>query len=195
MKGITAKTEKISQVAAWFSGTLLFLASILIAFEVIARKAFSYSIGGADELSSYVLAISCTWGFSYALFRKTHIRIDVFYSRMPKPFRHTLDIFAHVLLGGYLVMLSYFAFIVVKTSVVKHSAANTPLATPLWIPQSIWLAGLIWFAFSIAVLLFGTLYFRSKGLEREADQLLGIATLDEEIQESAELSVSSEETK
>jgi TRAP-type C4-dicarboxylate transport system permease small subunit len=114
---------------------------------------------------------------------------------MPKPFRHTLDIFAHVLLGGYLVMLSYFAFIVVKTSVVKHSAANTPLATPLWIPQSIWLAGLIWFAFSIAVLIFGTLYFRSKGLEREADQLLGIATLDEEIQESAELSVSSVETK
>jgi hypothetical protein len=32
-------------------------------------------------------------------------------------------------------------------------------------------------------------------LEREADQLLGIATLDEEIQESAELSAGSEETK
>ncbi|MBT8359456.1 MAG: TRAP transporter small permease [Desulfobacterales bacterium] len=195
MRGITAQTEKISQVAAWFSGGLLFLASILIAVEVIARKVFSYSIGGADELSSYVLAISCTWGFSYALFRKTHIRIDVFYSRMPKPARHTLDILAHVLLGGYLIILCYFAFFVVKTSVVKHSAANTPLATPLWIPQSIWLAGLIWFGFSIAVLLFGTLYFRAKGQEREADQLLGIATLEEEIQESAELNAGSGETK
>jgi len=195
MRALVAKTEKISQIATWFSGGLLFLASILIAVEVIARKAFSYSIGGADELSSYVLAISCTWGFSYALFRKSHIRIDVFYSRMPKPVPYMLDLLSHVLLGGYLVILSYFAFFVVKTSVVKHSAANTPLATPLWIPQGIWLAGLLWFGFSIAVVVLGTLSFRSKGLVHDADQLIGIATLDEEIQESAELSSSSEETR
>ena len=83
MSGLLHKTEKISQVAAWCSGLLLFLAAIMIAVEVILRKAFAYSIGGADELSSYALAISCTWGFSYALFRKSHIRIDVLYSRLP----------------------------------------------------------------------------------------------------------------
>lgn len=195
MRGIVEKTEKISQIAAWCSGLLLFLASVMIAVEVIARKAFAYSIGGADELSSYALAISCTWGFSYALFRKSHIRIDVLYSRLPKTMRHTLDIAAYVLLGGYIALLCYFAFFVVKTSVVKHSAANTPLATPLWIPQSLWLAGLLWFAFSIAMILAGTIYYRLKGTRNEADKLSAIATLDEEIQESAELSTTSETGK
>lgn len=195
MTGITAKTEKISQVAAWCSGGLLFLASIMIAVEVVARKAFAFSIGGADELSSYALAISCTWGFSYALFRKSHIRIDVLYCRLPKPVRCTLDFIAHILLGGYIVVLCYFAFFVVHTSVIKHSAANTPLATPLWIPQSLWFAGLLWFGFSIAMILAGTIYHRLHGASTKADALSAIATLDEEIQESAELNAAGEKTK
>ncbi len=195
MTGITAKIEKISQIAAWCSGGLLFLASIMIAVEVVARKAFAYSIGGADELSSYALAISCTWGLSYALFRKSHIRIDVLYCRLPKIFRCSLDFVAHILLGGYIAILCYFAFFVLHTSIIKHSAANTPLATPLWIPQSLWFGGLLWFGFSIAMILAGTIYHRLKGESTQADALSAIATLDEEIQESAELNTSAGEGK
>lgn len=186
MTSFIEKTEKISQVAAWCSGLLLFLASLMIAVEVILRKAFAYSIGGADELSSYALAISCTWGFSYALFRKSHIRIDVFYSRLPKTGRFLLDIIAHLLLAIYIFVLCYFGFFVVKTSVIKNSAANTPLATPLWIPQALWFTGLLWFGFVITVVLAGTLYFRMKGNHSEAVKLSGIPTLDDEIQETAE---------
>lgn len=188
MVGFIKKTEKISQIAAWCSGLLLFLASIMIAVEVILRKAFAYSIGGADELSSYALAISCTWGFSFALFRKSHIRIDVLYSRLPQKWQNLLDFLAYALLAVYIFTLSYFAFFVVKTSVVKHSAANTPLATPLWIPQSLWFIGLLWFGFTIFIILAGSLYYHVKGNQQLAGQLGGIATLDDEIKETAELS-------
>ncbi len=192
MSGLLHKTEKISQMAAWGSGLLLFLASIMIAVEVILRKAFAYSIGGADELSSYALAISCTWGFSYALFRKSHIRIDVLYSRLPAAGRYLLDFIAHLLLGIYIVVLCYFGFFVVKTSIVKHSAANTPLATPMWIPQGLWLIGLLWFGFCIAMILGGTILHRVQNNHREANRLSGISTLDDEIQETAEISKSPE---
>lgn len=195
MLGFIEKTEKISQIAAWCSGMLLFLASIMIAVEVILRKAFAYSIGGADELSSYALAISCTWGFSFALYRKSHIRIDVLYSRLPQKWQNLLDFLAHTLLAVYIFTLSYFAFFVVKTSVVKHSAANTPLATPLWIPQSLWLIGLLWFGFTIFIILAGSLYYHFKGNQQLAGKLGGIATLDDEIKETAELSVDKGEKK
>ncbi len=185
-------TEKISQVAVWISGTLLLLASIMIAVEVVLRKAFAISIGGADELSSYALAISCTWGFSFALFRKSHIRIDVLYSRLPLFGRFCLDIISNLLLLFYISILSYFAFIVVKTSVVKLSTANTPLATPMWIPQSLWLTGLLWFALTIFFILAGTIYNLLQGNHIAAAKLSGISTLDEEIQESAELITTSE---
>ena len=186
------KTEKISQIAVWISGSLLFLASIMIAVEVVLRKAFAISIGGADELSSYALAISCTWGFSFALFRKSHIRIDVLYSRLPLFGRFCLDIISHVLLLFYVSILSYFAFIVVKTSVVKFSTANTPLATPMWIPQSLWLIGLLWFGLTIFLILAGTIYNLLRGDQATAAKISGISTLEEEIQESAELTTTSD---
>ncbi len=187
MTSFIKKIEKISQVATWCSGLLLFLAAIMIAFEVIMRKAFAYSIGGADELSSYALAISCTWGFSYTLLRKSHIRIDILYSRLPRAGRSFLDIGAHLLLGIYIVTLSYYAFFVVKTSIIKHSAANTPLATPLWIPQGIWFTGLLWFGFTIFIVLAGTIYHRLNNEHDEANRLSGISTLDDEIKETADL--------
>lgn len=189
------KSEKISQLAAWCSGLLLFLASIMIAIEVVLRKAFTVSIGGADELSSYALAISCTWGFSYALFRKSHIRIDVLYCRLPGKGRAFLDLLAYGLLAFYIITLSYFAFVVVKTSVVKHSVANTPLATPLWIPQTLWLLGLFWFGLMIIVILAATIYYRLQGNPPLATKVSGISTLDEEIQETADVTIKREQQR
>ena len=187
MNELIKKTEMISQVAVWFSGALLFLAAIMIAVEVVLRKAFAISIGGADELSSYALAISCTWGFSFALFRKSHIRIDVLYTHLPRGGRFALDIVAHLLLGIYILVLSYFAFFVVKTSVVKLSTANTPLATPLWIPQSLWFTGILWFGLTIFLILAGTIFNLLKKDRNAAAKLSGITSLEEEIQETAEL--------
>jgi len=188
MIGFIQKTEKISQIAAWCSGLLLFLAALMIGVEVVLRKVFTFSMGGADELSSYALAISCTWGFSFALIKKSHVRIDVLYSHLPRSARSFLDIIAHLLLGLYIVVLSYFAFFVLKTSIVKHSAANTPLSTPLWIPQGLWFAGLLWFGFTIFMILAGTIYYRLNRKHEIADRLSGISTLSEEIKETAELS-------
>lgn len=181
------KAEKISQVAVWISGLLLLLASIMIAVEVVLRKAFAISIGGADELSSYTLAISCTWGYSFALFRKSHIRIDVLYNHLPQFGRFALDIIANVLMLIYISILCYFAFFVVKTSIVKHSVANTPLATPLWIPQSLWFTGLLWFGLTIFIIIAATIYNLIRKDAAAASKLSGISTLNEEIQETAKL--------
>ena len=187
MNKILSMTEKLSHVAAWLSGSLLFLSSIMIAVEVVLRKVFAISIGGADELSSYALAISCTWGFSYALLKKSHIRIDVVYSRLPQLWRFILDIASNILLLLYISILCYFAFVVLKTSVVKLSAANTPLSTPLWLPQSLWFAGLLFFGVTITIVLACTIYHWVKGNREAATKLSGISTLTEEIEESAEI--------
>ena len=42
----------------------------------------SMTLGGADELSGYALAISSAWGFSSALLSRSHIRIDTVYVRI-----------------------------------------------------------------------------------------------------------------
>ncbi len=44
------------------------------------------------------------------------------------------------------------AWPVLGKSLSNGSTANTPLATPLWIPQLLWLSGYAWFAITTSVL-------------------------------------------
>jgi len=185
MDKILAFTERLNLVGVWVGGTLLFLTSIMIAVEVVLRKLFSISMGGSDELSSYVLAISCSWAFGFALLRKAHIRIDILYTRFPEKARPFLDVLSLLTFLAYLAPLIYFAFWVVQTSVIRESTANTPLQTPLWIPQGIWLAGLVVFLFTVIVLLVATIMRLVKKDFTGAYQLSGPTTLEEEIEEES----------
>ena len=184
LRASISKGERIARVATWISGALLFATSTLIAVEVILRKVFTVSLGGADELSGYAMAISCSRAFAYALYRKAHIRIDVLYMRISTRFQLFLDILSLALFALFMTVLTYFASQVVITSIVRQSTANTSLQTPMWIPQSLWLIGLLFFTWSIYMLLLGTIGgIWNKNLA-DVRQMSLIATLNEEIEES-----------
>jgi TRAP-type mannitol/chloroaromatic compound transport system permease small subunit len=185
MNKLLSIAERISQYAVWVSGTVLLLTCFMIAIEVMLRKGFSVSMGGADEISNYALAMSCSWAFAFALFRKAHIRIDVLYSRMGPTVRFALDIVSLVLFALFMTIVSYYASLVLSTSIARHSVANTPLATPMWIPQSLWLIGLTGFTVSIYLILAGVIYNLLKGHADKAQQLAGVSTLEEEIEEES----------
>jgi TRAP-type mannitol/chloroaromatic compound transport system permease small subunit len=179
MNKILEITDRLSTYAVWISGTLLLLTCFMIAIEVVLRKVFSVSIGGADELSNYVQAMSCSWAFSYALFRKAHIRIDVLYIHIKKQtMRFILDIVSLLFFGFYMSIVSYFSFGVFYTSFIKKSIANTPMATPLWIPQGLWLMGILAFTLTIFLILAGVLYNWINGDHRQAENLASATVLD-----------------
>lgn len=189
MNRILHFTEALNRVGVWIGGILLLLTSVMIAVEVVLRKAFSISMGGADELSSYALAISCSWAFGYALIRKAHIRIDILYTRLSTGARSALDLLALLTFLAYLTPLVYYAALVVKTSVVRESTANTPLQTPLWIPQGLWWLGLVVFLFTILVLLAGTVSRLFNKDAAGARLLSGPTTLEEEIEDESGIQV------
>ena len=51
----------------WVGGGLILLAAVLIGIDVLMRKFLNRSIGGADELAGYALAIGTAWGLGAAL--------------------------------------------------------------------------------------------------------------------------------
>ena len=173
-------TERFSRACVWICGILLFATAFMIAVEVVLRKVFSVSMGGADEISSYVLAITCSWSFGYALFQKAHVRIDIVYIKLPPKMKAFLDSIALVMFLIYMSTLSYFAFQVLKRSVERGSTANTPLQTPLWIPQGIWFFGLVSFTLVILAILAGTVIFQIKGQTSAALKLASSGTVEAE---------------
>lgn len=149
--------KKLSEYFIYICGILLFASVLLIGAEVVLRKFFLISFGSADEISGYILGISITWSLAYVLFEKMHIRIDVFYTKTSSQLQKIFDLIALLFTFAFVSILTYYAYDVVSTSIVKNSAANTPLATPLWIPQFLWGIGLAFFLIVISILLFEAL--------------------------------------
>ncbi|WP_088278717.1 TRAP transporter small permease subunit [Ideonella sp. A 288] len=126
---------------------LIFVAlSLLVAVETVVRKAFNFSLQGADELGGYALAICATIAFSLALIGRTHIRVDVFHDRLPPALQTGLNWLSAVCLAAFAVLLASLAWFVVADSRSYQSVSQTPWATPLVYPQTAWLIGLVVFA-------------------------------------------------
>ncbi|MDZ7809955.1 MAG: TRAP transporter small permease subunit [Arhodomonas sp.] len=125
----------------------------MVALEIASRGLFGRTMGASTELSGYVLAISASWAFAYSLLEKAHIRIDVVYVLMPRPARALMDLLALTALALFCLFVVGAAGEVAMKSFIGGSDANTPLRTPLWIPQGLWAAGLAWFSLVVAALL------------------------------------------
>ncbi|MBP8279004.1 MAG: TRAP transporter small permease, partial [Propionivibrio sp.] len=147
------RANALSLGAAWFGGAITLASVLLICFDVLVRKFFGFTTGGADELSGYAFAISTSWSLAFVVLHRGNVRVDALYQRLPVRVSAVLDWLSLVALGVFMVFLTYYASFVVDTSWTQSSAANTPLATPLWIPQGLWFLGLVWMCLVLALML------------------------------------------
>ncbi len=183
--GLSRAAEHLSRWAVWFGGALTIGSVLLITFDVLARKFFGFTTGGADELSSYAFAISTSWAFAFATLQRANVRVDVLYQYLPVRLSAVLDWLSVVALGVFMVMLTYYAYDVAATSWTQNSAANTPLATPLYIPQGLWLLGLIWMCLVLALMLVRSSVALVTGRFDDVKAIAGVRSTQEEAEEEA----------
>lgn len=182
LDGLLRRAGWISRAGVWFGGLLLLASVAMIAVEILMRRTVGWSFRGAHELSGYVLAISAAWAFAFALLEKAHIRVDVLYLRLGPAWRAVLDLTALTLLGLFALMVAQQTWEVLATSLARGSTANTPLRTPLWIPQVLWWSGLAWFAVVTFLLWLRVVVALAAGDLAATRRLVGSRTLEEEIQ-------------
>jgi TRAP-type C4-dicarboxylate transport system permease small subunit len=133
--------RRLCQMGLWFGGALVLLAALLIGVDVVLRKFFQVSIGGADEIAGYALALGTSWGLGAALMDRAHIRIDSLYVLFPRWLRLTLDLVGLALFLGFFGMVALRGWDVVEQSWISSSRSHTALETPTVIPQFLWVAG------------------------------------------------------
>lgn len=154
---LAALMKTLNRSIALICGVVLLVAVALILLEVLGRRVSLFRIGGADELSGYVMAGIATWGFAYALVERAHVRIDLVYAKLPAPGRAAFDILALASVLFVAALVSFYAYDVLAKSIARGSRSNTPLAIELWIPQIVWFAGWAWLTITSATLLGCTL--------------------------------------
>jgi TRAP-type C4-dicarboxylate transport system permease small subunit len=143
MDGSLAGVRRLTHWGLWFGGGLILLAALLIGVDVVLRKLFTASIGGADELAGYALAIGTSWGLAAALIDRAHIRIDSLYLLFPGWLRTLLDFLGIGLFIAYFALVAWHGSGVVVQSWTSGTRSQSDLQTPTVIPQLVWIAGLV----------------------------------------------------
>ena len=137
---------RLEQLLGTAFGLVFLGLAVVVTVETVARKLFNVSLQGADELGGYALAVGATLGFSIALLGRTHIRVDVIHDRLPVWLQGGLNWLSAVSLAALALLMAYLAWFVIQDTRAYKSVAQTPWATPLVIPQTVWLIGLVIFA-------------------------------------------------
>ena len=183
MDAAIALARRLTRYGLWLGGALVLAAAVLIGVDVTLRKFFNASIGGADELAGYALAIGTAWSLAATLLDRAHIRIDSLYVPFPRWLRLALDF------GGIALFIAFFGLIarhgwsVAQQSWVSGSRSQSALATPTVIPQSLWLLGLaLFFAVGIALLLYALILI-ARGDAAAAEHAISTRSAAEEVED------------
>jgi TRAP-type C4-dicarboxylate transport system permease small subunit len=175
--------RRFAQWGLWFGGALILLAAVLIGIDVLMRKFLDRSIGGADELAGYALAIGTAWGLGAALLDRAHIRIDSLYVFFPQKIRLALDVAALVLLVGFFALMAWHGLGVVSQSWTSGSRSQSALETPTVIPQTLWIVGLTAFVVIGVLLLLHALRMAASGDLRGVAKAISTRSAEEEVED------------
>lgn len=153
LKNLQAIAERVSRAGAIVGGAMLLAAAVTICIDIFLRYAFAKTVGGADELAGYALAIAGAWGLSIALLSRSHIRIDTVYVRVKsRALRAALDVLSVAAFTVFGALVAWHGWGALRLSYESGSRSQSALETPLAIPQAVWFAGLAFFV-AVALLL------------------------------------------
>lgn len=186
---LLSAATSLSRLAIWVAGGLTLASALYITADIITRKFFSFALGGSDELSGYAFAISISWALAFATLQRANIRIDALYQLLPARVCALLDWVALVGLAVFAIYLTWYASDVAALSWERNATANTVMATPLWIPQFLWVIGLIWLCIVLALMLVRSSIALVTGDIDTVRAICGIRSTQEEAAEEAEAGV------
>jgi TRAP-type C4-dicarboxylate transport system permease small subunit len=172
----------VARSLALLAGYSLLGLSLLITAEILLRRFLNFSLQGGDEFGGYVLAIIAAFGFAYTLLERAHTRVEIIVERVSPGAQAWLNVISSWCIAGMGVFLAWRSCATLLESIEFKSLSGTPMMTPLWQPQSLWVLGLLYFALaSTAVAIHSTVLLFSSS--RRLNALYGIKTLNEIIEE------------
>lgn len=175
--------KRLEKLAAMAFGFAFLALAGAVAVETFLRKVFNRSLQGVDELGGYILAVGAALAFAVALTSQAHIRIDVIHERLPRALRVLMNVLALPALAACALSAVTMAWFALQDSIQFNSTAQTPWATPLYLPQSLWVAALGLFALLAVIGTLRVLGLLVAGKIQEIDRRYGPRGAKEELEE------------
>ena len=170
----------VSRAGAIVAGWALLAISFATVIEILGRKYFSFSFRSLDEIGGYMLAGVSAFGFAYALAKHSHMRVTLLFPYVSASVQSFLNALAMVSLAAMAAFCAWRGGAEVLELVTTGKRSNTPLSVELWIPQSIWLVGMVLFAVGAIAMALHSLALLIRDRPR-LNRIYGPLSLEEEI--------------
>ncbi len=162
----------------------MFGCGLLISLDVVTRAIFRRGVIESFEISGYAFAAAVGLGMAFAVASKSHIRVDIALGLLPKKLRAPFDLIASAALALVALTLAWYAWDTLQQSIAMNAKSVSTMQTPMAIPQSVWFAGLFWFA-AMAVIVPVQALLRLFANDRAGfEALVGSLRVDEEIEQA-----------
>lgn len=179
-----AVLEKLVGAVALACGWALLALCALTGYDIVARRLLGHSVQGVDEIGGYILAITASVGFAAALLNRMHTRIDLGLMIMPVPLRAVMNAVAAITLAGFAIFMTEKAWATLMETLEFGARASTPLQTPLWIPQTLWIFGIALFALIATTMAVHAVWLLLRGQFGTLNTQYGPPSIDEETEAS-----------
>lgn len=185
LESLLTGTRKLSLWLTWAGGTLIVLSAFLVTLEIILRKIFNVSLGGADEISGYAFGVATAFALSFALFERAHIRVDALMGVIPHRLHPLVNLLGLALLIGFALVVVTMVWSMVGDTIEHGSRSITPMRVPLAIPQIPWLIGWILFVATGMLLVLVAVKRLFAGDHAGVQDLIGVKSIDEQIKDES----------
>lgn len=139
--GAVRKTLDFLYALSGFLAALCLISILsLIVLQMLARWTGEV-FPGAPNYAGYAMAAASFFAFANALGRGAHIRVSILLNAVPTRMKWFLEVWCFALGAAIAAYFTYYAYTFVFWSWKFNDVSQGQDAAPLWIPQSVMVAG------------------------------------------------------
>lgn len=135
-------------VAGILAALCLIVILLLIVVQMLARWTGEV-FPGAPDYAGYAMAAASFLAFANALNKGSHIRVSILLNALSHRGRYILEIWCFAIGTAVAWYMSYFIYRMIGFAIKFKDVSQGQDATPLWIPQSAVLVGIIILAIAL----------------------------------------------
>ncbi len=173
LRGLRALLDFIYLASGIAAALCLIGILFLIVVQMLARWTGEV-FPGAPEYAGYAMAAASFLAFANALNRGSHIRVSILINALGPKARRIMEIWCFGVATAVMWYFVYYAWRFVGFSIMLGDISQGQDKTPLWIPQSVMLAGAIILAIALTDHLIHLIFRGDHRIKRDlVDQSFG----------------------
>lgn len=146
--------NRLADALGVIAGVALVLMVGLLTVHILKRWLVGTGIGGANELSQYLMITLVYCALPMTLRDGVFLRVDLAVTRMTPRLKAVCAVITRVLSFGFMVLLTWRAWVLMAQSYERGLQSIGVLRAPLWVPQGIVVLGCAALTLQILVTIF-----------------------------------------